>query len=81
MWLDRAGQIAAVIPAPPGSYKYLSISPDGLRVAAVRELANAAEIWQIDTARGVLYVIGASGLLHAFRLTDGSEAPGWPVRR
>ncbi len=34
----------------------------------------------IDTARGLLYVIGASGLLHAFRLTDGSEAPGWPVR-
>jgi hypothetical protein len=34
----------------------------------------------IDTARGVLYVIGASGLLHALRLTDGSEAPGWPVR-
>ena len=34
----------------------------------------------IDTVRGVLYVIGASGLLHALRLTDGSEAPGWPVR-
>ena len=34
----------------------------------------------IDTARGVLYVIGASGMLHALRLSDGSEAPGWPVR-
>jgi hypothetical protein len=34
----------------------------------------------IDSARGLLYVIGASGLLHALRLTDGSEAPGWPVR-
>jgi hypothetical protein len=34
----------------------------------------------IDTARGVLYVIGASGMLHALRLADGTEAPGWPVR-
>jgi len=34
----------------------------------------------VDTARGVLYVVGATGMLHAFRLTDGSEAPGWPVQ-
>lgn len=34
----------------------------------------------VDTQRGVLYVVGASGLLHALRLTDGTEAPGWPVR-
>ena len=34
----------------------------------------------VDTASGVLYVVGASGALHALRLTDGSEAPGWPVR-
>jgi hypothetical protein len=34
----------------------------------------------LDAKRGLLYVIGASGLLHALRLTDGSEAPGWPVR-
>lgn len=34
----------------------------------------------VDTARGVLYVVGASGLVHALRLTDGTEAPGWPVQ-
>jgi hypothetical protein len=34
----------------------------------------------IDTERGLLYVVGASGLLHALRLTDGTEAAGWPVR-
>ena len=34
----------------------------------------------VDTANGSLYVVGASGLLQALRLTDGSEAPGWPVR-
>jgi hypothetical protein len=34
----------------------------------------------VDTARGVLYVVGASGLLHALRLTDGSEAAGYPVK-
>lgn len=34
----------------------------------------------VDTARGVLYVAGATGLVHALRLADGTEAPGWPVR-
>ncbi len=34
----------------------------------------------VDTARGVLYVVGASGSLHALRLTDGTEAPGYPVQ-
>jgi hypothetical protein len=34
----------------------------------------------IDTTRGVLYVVGASGMLHALRLTDGADAPGYPVR-
>jgi len=34
----------------------------------------------IDRQRGVLYVAGASGLVHALRLADGAEAPGWPVR-
>jgi hypothetical protein len=34
----------------------------------------------IDTGRGLLYVVGASGMVHALRLADGSDAPGWPVR-
>jgi hypothetical protein len=34
----------------------------------------------VDTLRGVLYVAGASGALHALRLADGSEAPGYPVQ-
>jgi hypothetical protein len=34
----------------------------------------------IDTARGLFYVVGASGMVHALRLADGSEASGWPVR-
>jgi hypothetical protein len=34
----------------------------------------------VDTARGVLYVVGATGVLHALRLTDGSDAPGFPVQ-
>ena len=34
----------------------------------------------IDTKRGLLYVVGATGMLHALRLTDGTEAAGWPVR-
>jgi outer membrane protein assembly factor BamB len=34
----------------------------------------------IDSGRGLLYVVGATGVLHALHLTDGSEAPGFPVR-
>jgi hypothetical protein len=34
----------------------------------------------IDTKRGLLYVVGATGMLHALRLADGTEAAGWPVR-
>jgi PQQ-like domain len=34
----------------------------------------------IDLARGRVYVIGASGELHALSLATGEEAPGWPVR-
>jgi len=34
----------------------------------------------IDLARGRVYVIGASGLLHALSLATGADAPGWPVR-
>jgi outer membrane protein assembly factor BamB len=34
----------------------------------------------IDRARGLLYVIGADGLLHALSLTNGETAAGWPVR-
>jgi outer membrane protein assembly factor BamB len=34
----------------------------------------------IDLARGRVYVIGATGELHALSLATGAEAPGWPVR-
>jgi PQQ-like domain len=34
----------------------------------------------VDQKRGVLYVVGATGALHALRLTDGTDAPGWPVQ-
>lgn len=34
----------------------------------------------IDLARGRVYVIGASGQLHALLLATGEEAAGWPVR-
>jgi hypothetical protein len=34
----------------------------------------------LDARRGILYVIGASGQLHALRTSDGSELTGWPIR-
>jgi outer membrane protein assembly factor BamB len=34
----------------------------------------------IDPQRGVLYVIGATGLLYALDLATGATAPGWPVQ-
>jgi PQQ-like domain len=34
----------------------------------------------LDLQRGVLYVVGSTGMLHALSLGDGTEAPGWPVQ-
>jgi outer membrane protein assembly factor BamB len=34
----------------------------------------------IDRSRGLLYVIGATGLLYALDLATGETAPGWPVQ-
>ncbi len=34
----------------------------------------------IDSKRGVLYEIGADGLLHALDLATGDEHPGWPLQ-
>jgi len=52
VWLDRAGQIVATIPAPRGAYNELSVSPDGTRLLAVKVLADSSEIWQFDAVRG-----------------------------
>ena len=32
----------------------------------------------IDTKRGLLYVVGATGMLHALRLADGARPPAGP---
>jgi outer membrane protein assembly factor BamB len=34
----------------------------------------------IDLARGRVYVVGATGELHALSLATGEEASGWPIR-
>lgn len=34
----------------------------------------------VDTTRGLLYVAGADGEVHALELATGAEAAGWPVR-
>jgi outer membrane protein assembly factor BamB len=34
----------------------------------------------VDEKRGVLYVVGATGSLHALRLADGTDASGFPVQ-
>ena len=51
-WLDRAGREEA-IPAPPRTYYYPRLSPDGTRVALdVRDQENDVWIW--DFARVTL---------------------------
>lgn len=34
----------------------------------------------VDQKRGLFYIANADGMLHALRLADGAEAPGWPVQ-
>ncbi len=51
-WYDRTGKPAGEIPVPAGRHEEVRLSPDGMRVAAVRRSAVAAsDIWLIDVDR------------------------------
>jgi eukaryotic-like serine/threonine-protein kinase len=68
-WLDREGKVLGTA-GEPGAYQSLALSPDGTRLAVMKNRgADAGNIWLLDLSRG-----GAST-----RLTFGSAMDSNPV--
>jgi Tol biopolymer transport system component len=52
-WVDRAGRPIGAITSPPGSFRTVSLSPDGRTVALDRRDAQGLPaVWLLDAARG-----------------------------
>jgi len=51
-WLDRSGRRLRVV-AEPGEYGTFRLSPDGRRIAVQRDRPGGADLWFLDTERGV----------------------------
>jgi len=53
-WVDRAGKAVGTV-GPEGSYRGVSISPDGRQVAVHRHDGDGGDVWLIDVARGTSF--------------------------
>jgi Tol biopolymer transport system component len=77
--LDRDGRTTATLGAP-GRYQNLSFSPDGSRVALLRDenTTNAAGVWVMDTQSQRMTLI-ASGERREFEIgrRDAPQMPVW----
>jgi Tol biopolymer transport system component len=64
-WLDRTGKVLGTVPLPAGRYEYMSVSPDGQRLAVGRRSsATAVDLWTVELARGVAsrFTFGGRGV-------------------
>lgn len=53
VWVNRAGRPLGTIASPPGSFRAVSLSPDGRTVAVDRRDAQGLpSVWLIDTGKG-----------------------------
>ncbi len=68
-WLDKSGRLEPLVRAP-GSYDEIRLSPDGKRLAIVKDVAASPDIWVYDLERGTMT-----------RLTFGgaNELPVWSL--
>jgi Tol biopolymer transport system component len=66
-WFDRTGTRLSTL-GDPGEYENFSLSPDGTRVSAARAKPGGADLWILDTERGV-----------ASRLTDRPGNNNYPL--
>jgi Tol biopolymer transport system component len=70
-WLDRTGRRTGAV-AEPGEYGTFRLSPDGRRIAAQRDKPGGADLWLLDTDRGV------GGVSSRFTSTVGLKTyPVW----
>jgi serine/threonine-protein kinase len=58
-WVDRAGRQVGIL-GEPGEYVFNRISPDGRHMVTVR--AGPADIWLLETARGVASRLTSRGI-------------------
>jgi hypothetical protein len=58
-WFDRGGRPAGIL-GEPGEYVFPRISRDGRRIVTVR--TGAADVWLLETARGVASRLTSSGI-------------------
>ena len=49
-WVDRKGAVLGTV-GPPGPYRGISLSPDGLKIAAHRHETDGGDIWITDIKR------------------------------
>jgi Tol biopolymer transport system component/predicted Ser/Thr protein kinase len=59
-WIDRAGKVTGTL-GEPGNFVFCRISPDGRRVITINA-GVAAEIWLLETARGVSSRLTSRGI-------------------
>jgi Tol biopolymer transport system component len=75
-WFDRLGHPAGTIPAPPGRYEGVRLSPDGRRLCVERRSsASAVDLWLLGLDRPVptRFTFGPSTNLSAVWSPDGSQ--------
>jgi len=54
-WVDAGGSVTGRVPAPPGTYEAVHVSPDGRRAVVIRSTSAAAsDLWMLDLARGTM---------------------------
>jgi Tol biopolymer transport system component len=74
-WFDRAGNEVGRVGAPDENVLNLNLSPDGRRVAVNRSVQGNADIWLIETARGVLsrFTFDAGSDIYPIWSPDGTR--------
>ena len=68
-WVDRQGKFLGTV-GPPASYRGVSLSPDGLQVAAHRHEGDGGDIWVTDLKRNAT-------TRFTFDATQDNASPAW----
>jgi Tol biopolymer transport system component len=71
-WVDRQGKVTGTVGAP-GIYRGVSLSPDGLQVAAHRHDGEGGDIWLTDLTRG-------QPSRFTLDATQENQSPAWSPR-
>jgi len=91
LWVDRTGRAQVVDTAESGSYFYMSLSPDGRRVAVTRADDDGLSVWVKELDRGPMgrLSLGGDALVPAWTpdgrsvlfVVDSGDGQRWLVER